>query len=568
MAVLAAVETPVIQEAAAPFNRHDADFVITTVDGVNFRVFRSILMLGSEHFEGMFTVPQPPRHGDNDVTESDDHTILPENGVLVTEDSETMDTFLRICYPHTAAQVEVATLTHLGKVLAAGQKYVSPPVVDRMRRSLVQSRFLDNEPLCVFAIACSLELEEEAQEAAKKAIMKGHVPMKEEAVCREMDAISAGAYHRLLRLNQARSSQRTGYQLDFDGIEPICRRPPLSQDAEATETSVLPPFTSADADVILRTSDSLDFHVHRNIIQVASPRMLDIIVRDIPQHATEEAVPVYNMRESSIIVDPLLRFCYPGKRPQLTCLTPTTFLHLLAALKKYGLNDPAEDIVEAHWPTFAGQEPFRFYFHAIALGLPEEARICARLVAESPSSKDKLSLYTSEMESTSCLPYRRLIDYIEKYRTAATQPLLLPALARPCTEDQCACRTRCPTSIITRTPPPELTSIFQKMRQMVDQQPCGRVLAGDISLVGAILDAMHSQRMDSPALAQPMSPSYAGAQWVHTHSSPTLQYHGQYQPVRGPPEFFCTMSSRLEWASNLLRNYAEAVDRAVSQVSR
>ncbi|TBU24188.1 hypothetical protein BD311DRAFT_766999 [Dichomitus squalens] len=501
-----------------------------------------------------------PVHKDDASPEPEERPV-PENGVSVSEDSETMDTFLRVCYPHTAAQIEVGSLSHLHKVLAAGQKYISPPVVDAMRRTLVQPRFLDNGPLHVFAVACALDLEEEAKEAAKTAVSKGRVPVKEDVPCPEMDTVSAGAYHRLIRLQQAFVHQG---RIDFSGIEPICRGPPQYVDQETVETPAASSFTSGDT--VLRTSDTIaiDYTVHLQVIQLASPRMLQIIARDQPQREPGTAeLPVYIMRERSAIVGPLLRFCYPGKHPRFTD-SPDLFLEVLAALKKYELNDAADEAVQAYWMSFAEKDPFRFFFHAVALRLADEVRSCARLIAESPSGKNVHSLYVPEMESAGSLAYRRLLSYVGKHRNAATQHLQFTR-ERPCHDDQCACRTRCPTGISTHVPSSDFRSVFQKIKDMLDKRPCGKAFTGDMSLVGLVMDGMHAQS----TLAQVSSPGgYGGGQWgIHGSQTLGMNYNGQYPAAtQTPPLFFCSMSDRLEWASGLLQSYADAVDRGISQV--
>ncbi|KAI1790230.1 hypothetical protein LXA43DRAFT_891401 [Ganoderma leucocontextum] len=513
---------PTVREAEAPFNREDADFVLRTADGVHFRVFRTILMLGSGWFAAMLRLPQPPA--------ALEETETP--GVDVPEDSETINTFLRICYPHVASEIEVDSLPRLRKVLAAGQKYDSPPAVDVMRRALVRPRFLDDNPLAVFAIACCMDLEEEAKEAAKIAVMKNRV--KDEHHCPEMDHVGAGAYYRLILLNQTRLALRTNVQVDFNGIGSFCRNALPFPDPETTIDSVSHPLIDADADVVLVTRDSLEFRVHRKIIELASPNLLGMLIPDTTQSQNEAAIeqPMYAMEESSAVVDPFLRFCYPGKRPQFTD-APNTFLCVLAALKKYGLDGAADEAVHAHWSAFAEKEPFRFFFHAIARGLAGEARMCARLVAESESSQTMHTLYVPEMESVSSLPYRRLLAYVKRYREAATHGFQLSGYrARPCPDDRgCACRTRCPQVMHVRTPTTGFESVFREIKQRLEKRPSGKVLSRDLGLVGTTLNGHYAT------------------------------------PPPPPPEFLCAMSSQVEWASSLLQCYAEAVDRAVSQVS-
>ena len=544
---------PVVREAEAPFNREDADFVLRTSDGVHFRVFRTILILASEGLAGMLHLPQPPT-----AAGSEPETETP--GVDIPEDSETMNIFLRICYPHVASEIEMESLPHLRKVLAAGQKYDAAPVIDVMRRALVQPRFLDDNPLVVFAIACCMDLEEEAREAAKVVVMKNR--LKDEYHCPEMDHVGAGAYYRLLQLNQTRLVLRTNVQMEFDGIGSFCRNPPPDPDLETTIESVSQPFTDADADVILVTSDSLEFRVHSKIIDLASPNMFNMLMQE--PGAGEQRM--YSMKESSAVVDPLLRFCYPGKRPHFLD-APNTFLRVLAALQKYGLAGAADEAVRANWAAFAAADPFRFFFHAIALGLADEARACARLVAESEAGQSMHTLYVPEMEGVGSLAYRRLLAYVKRFREAATQNFqLLGFRARPCPDDRasaCACRTRCPLTMNLRQPTSGFEGVFKEMKQRLEKRPSGSALAGDVSLIGSVLDAMHAQSKELAGLSIPVSNFMD--RHGHWNSSPNL--NGHYVPPLPPLEFLCAMSAQVEWASTLLQCYADAVDGAVSLVS-
>ncbi len=103
--------------AAAPFDRSDTDFIMRTSDGVEFRVHRLILSMASSMFEGMFSIPKPS------ALLSDPN--IPD--ISITEDSETIDLYLRICYP--LIDPEVPTLLLLRKVVTAGFKYDAPIVV-------------------------------------------------------------------------------------------------------------------------------------------------------------------------------------------------------------------------------------------------------------------------------------------------------------------------------------------------------------------------------------------------------------------------------------------------------
>ncbi|KAJ6564894.1 hypothetical protein DFH09DRAFT_1363900 [Mycena vulgaris] len=74
-----------------------------------------------------------------------------------------------------------------------------------------------------------------------------------------------------------------------------------------------PPFNDPDADVILRSSDGIDFRVHRVILSQASPFFKNMF--PLPQPNSEPELPTISMAESSSVLEEVLRFWYPGAVP-------------------------------------------------------------------------------------------------------------------------------------------------------------------------------------------------------------------------------------------------------------
>ena len=83
-----------------------------------------------------------------------------------------------------------------------------------------------------------------------------------------------------------------------------------------SETLVDAPFDDTRADVILRSSDGVDFRVFRIILSLASPIFADMF--SIPQPAAREfhAGPqVVTLSEDSKALDLVLRHLYPMEHP-------------------------------------------------------------------------------------------------------------------------------------------------------------------------------------------------------------------------------------------------------------
>ena len=79
----------------------------------------------------------------------------------LVEEGETISILLQFIYP--MANPEVKTLPMLRPALIAAQKYEITSAVDGLRNALVSEKFLNTDPLGVYAIACELGLKEEAR---------------------------------------------------------------------------------------------------------------------------------------------------------------------------------------------------------------------------------------------------------------------------------------------------------------------------------------------------------------------------------------------------------------------
>ena len=103
--------------------------------------------------------------------------------------------------------------------------------------------------------------------------------------------------------------------------------PTSSQSRQSPETLVDAPFDDTRVDVILRSSDGVDFRVFRIILSLASPIFADMF--SIPQPAASEfhAGPqVVTLSEDSKALDFVLRHLYPMEHPTEIKLRDTCIL--------------------------------------------------------------------------------------------------------------------------------------------------------------------------------------------------------------------------------------------------
>ncbi|CCM02328.1 uncharacterized protein FIBRA_04420 [Fibroporia radiculosa] len=135
-------------------------------------------------------------------------------------------------------------------------------------------------------------------------------------------------------------------------------------------------FGFTDADLVLRSSDAVDFRAHRCILSAASPFFRHMFT--LPQAASPEPeIPVVDVSESQAVLETLLRFVYPMPDPPIRTLDSLS--SVLTAAAKYDMI-PAIDSLRRLLvaPEFVEAAPTRVYAIASRFELEEEAKIASR----------------------------------------------------------------------------------------------------------------------------------------------------------------------------------------------
>ncbi|KAG0709469.1 hypothetical protein DFH29DRAFT_821067 [Suillus ampliporus] len=186
-------ESPAAKCASAPFDHAKADVILRSADGVEFRVFKLFLSLSSPCFDGMFGIPQAP-NGSPDQEMKDDLAVI-----SVSEDSKTLDAFLRFCYPSTFAEDPILdSLTVALPVLTAARKYLLDLVEKKVCQVLLSTKVLEREPLRCFAIARGARLKHETIVAARHTLRQPLIPawFAEINYITAADLLALFTYHR------------------------------------------------------------------------------------------------------------------------------------------------------------------------------------------------------------------------------------------------------------------------------------------------------------------------------------------------------------------------------------
>jgi len=134
------------------FDAPDADVILRSSDGKDFRVHKVILNLASPVFQGMFDLPQPTNPSPQIPT------------IDIPEPSDILQPFVQYLYPRSPP--EIVDLSVWAALYAIADKY-NVEVVMGLLRGMLISRFLETSPLRVYALASHLGFEEEAKIASR-----------------------------------------------------------------------------------------------------------------------------------------------------------------------------------------------------------------------------------------------------------------------------------------------------------------------------------------------------------------------------------------------------------------
>jgi BTB/POZ domain len=146
--------------ADAPFNDPQADVILRSNDGVEFRVFKIVLSLASPIFADMFSIPSPPPSATSETF----HDGLPV--VPLSEDSKVVDLALRHCYPIRSPKL-VGLKDALG-LLEFQRKYqvdpLGPLLVDYLKGAT------EHHPVSAYCLAIKYQYEDIARAAARSCL--------------------------------------------------------------------------------------------------------------------------------------------------------------------------------------------------------------------------------------------------------------------------------------------------------------------------------------------------------------------------------------------------------------
>ncbi|KXN87463.1 hypothetical protein AN958_08768 [Leucoagaricus sp. SymC.cos] len=185
------------------FDAEDADVILVTGGRypTEIRAHRCVLTAASPFFRDMFSLPQPPTLPSYSHSTSDAH--IPRIPI-----PEIRDVFTKLlCYVYPVPRPNINSLDEVSCLLGAALKYDFVTAVEALKELLVSSRYLEENPLRVYGIACNFDLEDKAKIASRYTL---RINLLDTPLLDEMRHISAYDYQKLINLHRTRAKAASG----------------------------------------------------------------------------------------------------------------------------------------------------------------------------------------------------------------------------------------------------------------------------------------------------------------------------------------------------------------------
>ncbi|TFK84568.1 hypothetical protein K466DRAFT_468520, partial [Polyporus arcularius HHB13444] len=134
-----------------------------------------------------------------------------------------------------------------------------------------------------------------------------------------------------------------------------------------------------DADIIFRSSDGVDFRLHKVIVSKLSPILRDMLAAPPPPDV--EGVPILDVTEDARTLEHVFRLCYPVEHPDIT--TVDDLQGVLQVACKYDMAAVAANVRRIA-KRILPREPLRVYALAYMLEIEDAARDAALLLRDEP----------------------------------------------------------------------------------------------------------------------------------------------------------------------------------------
>lgn len=319
-------------------------------------------------------------------------------------------------------QDTVYSFNRLEALWTAAVKYEMALPIEVLRKQLLEAAGFS--PIAAWAVASRVGLEILARRAAEKTLETSLKVAESDLV-----GVTAADFYRLREFHRADGH----VPVDFRLLTPS-KQTTSDSGAHTTVPSSEPFILKQNmpfADLICRSSDGVEFEVHRWVISTSSAMLYHRITSIESANIHEK--PVLKLDEDSTVVSALLGLCYQPSGELTT--NPTSLYNVLVAAQKYEMEGVMK-AVQNRWAKSPAQGVDVLSFYLIAACLTWWKEITQVVAAYTlsdplPSAEEQpqvlmptsAPLYSPFMESTPAVVYLRLIRYHETYQTAMQEIL-------------------------------------------------------------------------------------------------------------------------------------------------
>lgn len=390
------------KDALKPFDSSAlSDVILRSCDSIDFFVLWPLLRIASPVFNHMFSFAAG-------ATEEDMKDGLPI--VSVSEDSETLLSLLSLIYPYDPEPQTFCAPLFL-KVCYAAQKY-SMDVIERKLRARLNNVEPPDKPVTgvarhflIYSIAVQFGWRIEAAKAAQRTFS---TPLSKLPYNDELRNISGAEFYEYLAFRAGSKALLPAKKLSPTTAATTADKPYV----DAKE-----PFDSSEkADVILRSSNRIDFHVLRNVLGLVTPAF-----DGIASTSQKNGIPVVDVEEDSTTLRHLLLLIYPRAGNQK--LDFDTFVKVGNAARRYRMDVVTKKLrQQLNVSRHVVDEPIRSLWVAIAFGWGQVAMKAARNSLKLADGA-KIS-HVKELWLVSAADVYWFIQYKSACRDAACKALL------------------------------------------------------------------------------------------------------------------------------------------------
>ncbi len=365
-----------------------ADTVLRSSDKVHFYVLGAFLRYASPAFRDLFSLGQGSAADKNEI--KDGYAVIP-----FPEDSKTIRYLLSVIHPYIdKPKLDDSRL--LIKVWKMAEKYGINTVVGKLQKQLLKDQWMKTQPHRVFAIAMIFGWKDGAERAKQSLASWISVPY-----CDEFEDISGTDYYDLLKdrfHGCDGASDSAGDNVSSDSMHST-----YSLEANARDASE--PFNSNPVtDIILQSSDAVDFYVSRPFLQIISPAFAKLFSGTTGSDVKSGLSVIHVADHSEALRHFLLLLHHRMDKPPAN--DPGLIADICMVARKYDV--PAIEARMKERLTASSllvKEPLRVYAIATALGWADVAKAAAKNTLNAPLE-----------EAVICVPELRRITGGALYR--------------------------------------------------------------------------------------------------------------------------------------------------------